>query len=129
MGRSGSLAKRPRRTPRSRHLVDLPALFFVRVSVSVCRNSPSTPPAQVLCWTLLYYVTSAGSGIWNKRLVDDDAVSPTVLTLLHLLVSLGSDIAIMRYNAREPAAATAAVGTSPKSLIAVSRLFWSALAH
>jgi solute carrier family 35 protein E1 len=46
----------------------------------------------------VYYATSAASGIWNKQLVDDNAVSPTVLTLLHLLVSLASDVAIMRYG-------------------------------
>lgn len=51
----------------------------------------------------MYYSTSAASGIWNKQLVDGGAVSPTVLTLLHLLVSLGSDTAIMRYSKEGPA--------------------------
>ena len=46
----------------------------------------------------MYVITSAMSGIWNKQLVDDGAVSPTVLTLLHLLVSLFSDAAIMRWG-------------------------------
>lgn len=54
---------------------------------------------QVLGWSLAYYATSAWSGIWNKELVGGaGAVSPTVLTLLHLLVSLGSDVAVMRYS-------------------------------
>ena len=52
----------------------------------------------VLAWTVVYYLTSAYSGIWNKELVGAGGVSPTVLTLLHLLVSLGSDIAVMRYS-------------------------------
>jgi solute carrier family 35 protein E1 len=61
---------------------------------------------------VIYYTTSAGSGIWNKALVDASGggVTPTVLTFLHLLVSLGSDLAIMRFSADEaPAAARLAV--------------------
>ena len=46
----------------------------------------------------MYYATSAASGVWNKQLIDGNSVSPTVLTLLHLLVSLASDVAIMRYG-------------------------------
>jgi solute carrier family 35 protein E1 len=52
----------------------------------------------ILSWTALYYVSSATSGIWNKQLVDGGAVSPTLLTLLHLLVSLASDVAVMRVS-------------------------------
>jgi len=52
----------------------------------------------VVSWTAIYYATSAGAGIWNKALVDDGAVSPTVLTLLHLIVSLASDVALMRLS-------------------------------
>jgi solute carrier family 35 protein E1 len=60
----------------------------------------------VAVWTGIYYATSAASGLWNKALVEENShggsgVSPTVLTFLHLLVSLGSDVAIMRYWAKQ----------------------------
>lgn len=88
-------------------------------AAAVCFRRPLVPPAsphvpslspylapsvpQILGWTGVYYSTSAASGIWNKQLVDAGAVSPTVLTLLHLLVSLASDMAIMRYSKEGPA--------------------------
>lgn len=54
---------------------------------------------MVFGWTLIFYATSAASGIWNKELVGGlSGVSPTVLTLLHLIVSLLSDVAVMRYS-------------------------------
>lgn len=57
----------------------------------------------ILGWTAIYYATSIGSTVWNARLVDGGHVSVTVLTLLHLLVSLSSDIAIMHYGTGEGA--------------------------
>jgi drug/metabolite transporter (DMT)-like permease len=48
------------------------------------------------CRVLSFY---RRSGIWNKELVGGlSGVSPTVLTLLHLIVSLLSDVAVMRYS-------------------------------
>jgi solute carrier family 35, member E1 len=52
----------------------------------------------VFVWILVYYLTSTASTVWNKQLVDSGGVSVTVLTLLHLLVSLGSDLAIIQYG-------------------------------
>ena len=55
--------------------------------------------AVVTVWTAVYFATSAWSGIWNKELVDRGGVSPVTLTLLHLLVSLASDYALMHNSA------------------------------
>lgn len=73
--------------------------------VSPCLSLTS-PFVQVLLWVVIYYASSAASGVWNKWLVEvhvpvaggksTSAVSPAVLTLLHLLVALVSDVAIMR---------------------------------
>lgn len=54
-------------------------------------------------WVFVYYTTSAASAAWNKQLVDTHSagggrVSVTVLTLLHLLVSLASDALFMRFS-------------------------------
>jgi drug/metabolite transporter (DMT)-like permease len=56
---------------------------------------------------IVYYVSSAASGVWNKWLVDVHVpttggpgvplVTPTMLTLLHLVVALLSDLCIMKY--------------------------------
>lgn len=55
----------------------------------------------------MYYITSAGAGLWNKYLVDDNKahVAPTTLTLLHLLIGLGSDTTIRHLTQDNRAAA------------------------
>jgi solute carrier family 35, member E1 len=57
---------------------------------------------QIFLYTIIYYVTSSATSIWNKDLVDDGDVSPTLLTLLNLIISLVSDVMIMRYFSSEP---------------------------
>ena len=78
---------------------------------------------QILAWTLVYYATSAASGVWNKNLVDANSVSPTVLTLLHLLVSLASDIAIMRYG-RSRSSGSSGVTSSGAAVPTVRHSAW-----
>ena len=55
---------------------------------------------MISIWTLIYYVTSAVSSIWNKWLVDSShaGVAPTTLTLLHLAIGLASDSTIRHYT-------------------------------
>ena len=58
------------------------------------------PLLMISMWTLIYYVTSAVSSIWNKWLVDSShaGVAPTTLTLLHLAIGLASDSTIRHYT-------------------------------
>jgi solute carrier family 35, member E1 len=58
------------------------------------------PLLMISIWTLIYYVTSAVSSIWNKWLVDSShaGVAPTTLTLLHLAIGLASDSTIRHYT-------------------------------
>ena len=61
----------------------------------------------MIAWTIVYYITSAAAGIWNKYLVDETKahVAPTTLTVLHLLIGLGSDTTIRRFTHDDRAAA------------------------
>lgn len=52
---------------------------------------------SVLVWVVVYYASSSASGVWNKALVDS-GVDAGVLTLLHLVVSLASDVGLMRLS-------------------------------
>ncbi|RYG51776.1 hypothetical protein EON66_10425, partial [archaeon] len=67
-----------------------------------CTRSPAAHARaralQVTVYIALYYVTSAGSGVWSKALVDGASVPPSVLTMLQLAVSLASDAAILRHD-------------------------------
>lgn len=68
-------------------------------------------------WIVIYYSTSAVSGIWNKALVDGRSgnVSPTILTLLHLAVSMASDYGLMSAGESTNPAAAPGVATKRSS--------------
>jgi len=89
---------RPRRGVFSR--------IFTNSSATRLHPPPRTPPRQILFCVTIYYISSAAANVWNKWLVElhappgggalAPAVTPTVLTLLHLLIALASDVFIMR---------------------------------
>ena len=62
--------------------------------------STKRPLLMISLWTIIYYITSAVSSIWNKWLVDSShaGVAPTTLTLLHLAIGLASDSTIRHYT-------------------------------
>lgn len=79
-------------------MINVPAVWQVCwallvVPVSDRNRQPDFQLPQVALWTVLFYFSSAVSGMMNKQIIADYGILPTTLTMWHLLISVACDSA------------------------------------
>ncbi|CAE6964912.1 PPT1 [Symbiodinium sp. KB8] len=81
-------------------MINVPAVWQVCwallvVAVSDRNRQPGFQLPQVALWTVLFYFSSAVSGMMNKQIIADYGILPTTLTMWHLLISVACDSCVV----------------------------------